>query len=242
MASDELHQSNDQIILDGITASQFRLLVDLLAEWMSTGLVKIRFAPNPVIEFEDNRILPLLKERNLPQNCVPLMKWDVSFMLSGILTGSRGMMISFLTGNANARQPKGSKPPTEKQINAATTARLGYVEQKIVTSDLRKQYAIKDKAKTNLYYGTAWEVVRSQSQNDPTVPVGLTYTTLRIDTLKPSPMRNEEPFSVPFNMLRPSGYESVVLTMTLQDLTDLIESLGNAAKAIKQSIDSEGKQ
>ncbi len=241
MTSEKLHQTDDLAVLDGIKLTEFHLLVDSLSEWISSGIVKIRFSPNANIEFDDSKILPLLKERNLPDNCVPLMKFDISLMLSGILTGSRGMIIGFLVDNANVRQPRGVKPPTEKQIKATTTDRLNYVEQKIVTSDLRKQYAIKNKSKTNLYFGTAWEVVRSQSEDDPTVPVGLVYATLRIDTYKPSLMRNQASFPIAFQALRPGEYDSTVFTMTLQDLTDFIDSLNSAAKAIKQSIDSEGK-
>lgn len=238
MAIDKLQQSDDQVILDNITASQFCLLVDLVEEWIPTGLVKVRFSPNARIEFDDNKILPLLEKRNLPQNCVSLIKLDISFMLTGILTGSRGTMINFLTRNASVKTQKGSKPPTKEQITAATTAHLNYVEQKLITSDLRKQYAIKDKAKTDTYYRTAWEVIRSLSENDSTVPVGLTYATLRIDTLNSSLTESANPFFMPS---KPGEYESVVLTMTLQDLEDLIENLSNAAKAIKQSMDSEEK-
>jgi hypothetical protein len=242
MPAHEIQLSDDQVALDGISAIQFRTLVDSLSEWISNGLVKIRFGPQPQPEFDDNKMATLLKEKNLPQICVSLIKWDIPLMVYGILTGSRGIIINFLSSNAGVRKSKTTKAPTTQQIEATTSARLAYVEEVIVTPGLRKQYAIKDKSKTNLYYSAAWEVVRSQSQSDISVPLGLVYTILRIDTLKPSPKRSDESFIIPINAIKSSELESIALTMTLQDLLDLIENLNHAVKAAKESIDSEAKQ
>jgi hypothetical protein len=235
--------SNDRIVLDGMNAIQFNLFVDLLAEWILNGNVKVRILPEsrPVFEFEENKLFPILKNNNLPEQCIGQLKMDIPFMLYGILTGRRGLIAAFLTNNANSRQPKGVKAPTQKNIQNEVKSRLEYIEQKIVTSDFRRQYVIKSRAKTSVYYGISWEVVRSQSENDITFPVGLTYSTVRIDTLLPSLRQKTDPFFNPFVVPDPTEFESVILTMTLQDLTSLIESLNNAARAIKQSIDSEGK-
>lgn len=242
ISNEQSQQSSDRIEVGDIKPEQFNALIDKLSVWLNDN-VSVQILPKlkPILEFDEKKILSLLKENKLPVDCISQLEFDVPFMLYGILTGKRPMIISILTDKERTQKPKGAK--SEQKIKEEITTRLSYVEEKLVTSDLRKQYTIKNRAKTNIYFGSSWEVVRNQSESDVTIPVGLTYSTFRINMLKPSLNQSEDIF-FPFSLssLLQNNSESIVVTMTLEDLNDLIKNLGNAANAIKQCVNVEGKK
>ncbi len=233
-----------RIALDGILPEQFDQLVSLLVRWISSGKVVVRFImPSTVkLDFDEANISRQLKDNQLPSGCVSQLRYDIPVMLQGILGGHRKAVASFITDNTDISEIKGAPKPGKEQIREEVETRIRCVEEKVVTVDLRRQFAIKNSAKTNTYLGVSWDIVEKRSDSTGSSPPDIVHATVRINAQKPLAMGIEPEIFIPYPYAFP-GYtaelESYILTMTLEDLRDLAEKLGNAIKALKQVVETE---
>lgn len=233
-----------RITLDGIRPEQFDQLVSLLARWISSGEVVVRFTmPSAVkLDFDEASISRQLKDNELPSGCISQLRYDISFMLQGILGGHRKAVASFITDNSSVSEIKGAPKRSKEQIREEVETRIRCVEEKVVTIDLRRQFSIKSSAKTNTYVGVSWDIVEKRSDSTGSTPPDIVHATVRINAQKPRDMGVEPAIFIPYAYAIP-GYmaelESYVLTMTLEDLRDLVEKLGNAVKALRQAMEVE---
>ena len=230
----------DRITLDGITAEQFDQLVTLLAQWIRSEEVVVRFIiPSSVrLEFDEDNISRQLKNSQLPSGCMSQLRFEISFMLQGILGGHRKSVASFIADSSTVSEVKGKPKHSKEQIRAEVETRIRFVEEKIVTSDLRRQFAIKNSAKTNTYLGVSWDVVEKRSDSIRSTPTDLAYATVRITAQTPRPRKRGEIVFMPYMFPGYHGkFEDFVLTMTLEDLRDLAKELGNAAEALTQTME-----
>lgn len=229
---------SERITLDGITPEQFDQLVSLLVGWISSGEVVVRFImPSEVqLEFDEDNISRQLKDNKLPSNCVSQLRSDIPFMLQGILGGHRKAIAGFITDSSTVSEVKGVAKPSKEQVRKEVEARIHCVEEKVVTHNLRRQFAIKGSAKTNTYVGASWDVVEKRSDSTGSILPDVVHATIRITAQKPRPVGVGREIFIPFTI---PGYtaefENYVLTMTLEDLRDLLEKLGNAVKALSQT-------
>ncbi len=234
----------DRITLDGITPEQFDRLVSLLAHWISSGEVVARFTMPSVVklDFDEASISRQLKDKQLPSGCISQLRYDISLMLQGILGGHRKSAASFIADNSSVGEIKGAAKPSKEQIREEVETRIRCVEEKVVTADLRRQFAIKSSAKTNTYVGVSWDIVEKRSDSTGSTPPDIVHATVRINAGKPRAVGIEREIFIPYLYAIP-GYtaelESYVLTMTLEDLRDLVEKLGNAVKALRQAMEVE---
>jgi len=231
-----------RIALDNIQDKEFELLADLVAGWISRGQVKVRFwLPSDLsFDFDEEEIEKELKKHSLPYACLGQMRYDIPVMVFGILSGLRKSVANFLTGVASV--PDGVPQPTGEEIKNEVDARIKCVEDKVVSSGLRRQYAVKHAAKTNTYAGISWDVVEKQGESTVSVGPGLVHATVRIATLNPMGRPTHRESFVPFlrEFLGKGQEEGVTLTMTLEDVRDLVEGLEDCAGALRRAI--EGKE
>lgn len=239
-------QQYGRIALDGIEPKDFDRLVDLLADWIVKGEVNVRFGTSSVVrmDFDAQKIAQKLKKSKLPEEaCIGQLRYEIAFMVSGILTGHRTGVTSFLVANVVIHKRKDAPKPSKEQIRQEITARIQCVEDKIVTADLRRQYAVKTTAKNNTYLGTSWEVVQKRGGSAGAVLPGLAHATVRIDVQKPFLRVGTREFFFPFQLeISPGESEGLTLTMTLEDLQDLATNLERAAKALEEAIEVEKKE
>lgn len=234
----------DRITLDGIRPEQFDQLVSLLVRWISSGEVVVRFImPSAVkLDFDEANISRQLKDKQLPSGCVSQLRYDIPAMLQGILGGHRKAAASFITDNSTISEIKGAPKPGKEQIREEVETRIRFVEEKVVTANLRRQFVIKSSAKTNTYVGVSWDIVEKRSDSTGSTPPDIVHATVRINAQKPRTMEVEPEIFMPYLYAIP-GYaaelESYVITMTLEDLRDLVENLGNAVKALRQAMEVE---
>lgn len=224
-----------RITIDGITPEQFDQLLTLLAQWIRSGDAVVRFlTPSAVkLDFDEDNISRRLKASQLPSGCIPQLRYDIAFMVQGILSGQRKAVASFVTDNSEIGEVKGERKPSKEQIRTEVETRIRYVEEKVVTSDLRRQFAIKDSAKTNTYLSVSWDVVQKRSDITSSILPDLVYATVRIVAQKPRTMESREIFFIPYPIVgRTTEVEDFVVTMTLEDLRELIEKLNDAARAL----------
>lgn len=232
-----------RIALDGIEAEQFDLLVDLLARWISGGEIKVRFrvARTPVLDFDEENIAQQVKNNQLPGACISQLRTDIPLMLFGILAGFRSVVTSFLVAQSEPPERKGAQKASKAQIRQEVVTRIKCVEDKLVTSDLRRQYAVKSTAKTDTYLGVSWDVVEKHGESTGGLPPGLVHATVRIAVEKPAAPGRERGTFLPFVFeFGPAESEGLTLTMTLQDVQDLVENLGKAVKALRQATETKG--
>ncbi len=233
---------SDRITIDGITAEQFEQLVSILSQWIRSGEVVVRFIMPSAVElkFDEDNISRQLKQNELPPGCISALRYDISFMLQGVLGGHRKVITRFLADNSTVSEVKGEPKPRKEQIRTEVDTRLRCVEEKIVTSDLRRRFAIKKSAKTNTYLGVCWDVVHKRSDSTGSMLPDLVHATVRITAQKPSRTGREEEIFIPYAIAGyGQGVEDFVVTMTLEDLRELAEELGNAVRALKQVADTE---
>ncbi|MBI2303166.1 MAG: hypothetical protein HYU86_00265 [Chloroflexi bacterium] len=228
---------SERISLDDIEPQQFDSLVDLLAEWLAQGEVKVRFRMPAQVEldFVEEKVSQQLKSAGLPSACIGQLRLDVPFMLSGILTGYRNAVMRMLADHAKV-SAKGTKP-TRDQITKELTARAQRVEEKLVSAELRRQYVVKRTAKASTYIDTSWEVVEKQQDSVRGSVPKQVYATLRVTAQKPSTRAGDVGFLPPFSfgLLNPPQYDELTLTMTTEDLQDIVDSLSKALNALKQA-------
>lgn len=231
----------DRITLDGITAEQFDQLATLLAQWIRSGEVAVHIIMPPQVrlDFNESNISDLLKKNQLPSGCISQLRTDIPFMLQGILGGQRRGIARFIADNSTPTEAKGKPKPSKEQVKAEVETRIHCVEQKLVTTDLRRQFAIKRLAKNNIYSGVYWDVVEKHDDSTGSTLPNLINATVRIVAQKP-PRREQEQFFIPsiFLGLR-EPVEEFVLTMTLEDLCELVKELGNAEAAIRLIMERE---
>jgi len=212
--------------------------------WISSGEVVVRLTiPSAVkLDFDEANISRQLKDNELPSGCISQLRYDISFMLQGILGGHRKAVASFITDNTDVSGIKGAPKPSKEQIRREVETRIRCVEEKVVTVDLRRQFVIKSSAKTNTYVGVSWDIVEKRSDSSGSTPPDIVHATVRINAQKPRTMGVEPEIFIPYAYAIP-GYaaelESYVITMTLEDLRDLVEKLGNAVKALRQAMEVE---
>ncbi len=233
---------SSQITVGHVGHDEFTRLVDLLASWLTAGLVKVRFRLPAQVSFdfaEDNVSLQLEKH-NLPKACIGQLRHDIPVMVSGILTGYRNMVVSFLASHESAYRTGGSPTPAEDQLRDEVLARIQYVEDRLVTADLRRHYAIKRTSKNSIYLDVSWEVVEKRSESTGSPPANLDYATVRITAQMPSGGQDNVPFLSPliFDIVDTSGTESLTLTMTVEDLSDLLHALNKALTALREVMDT----
>ncbi len=229
-----------RIAIDGITVEQFDQLVTLLAQWIRSEEVVVRFIlPSSVrLEFDEDNISRQLKNSQLPSGCMAQLRFEISFMLQGILGGHRKAVASFIADNSTVSEVKGEPKHSKEQIRGEVETRIRCVEEKIVTSDLRRQFAIKNSAKTNTYLGASWDVVEKRSDSIRSTPTDLAHATVQITAQTPQPTERGEIVFMPYMFSERTGkFENFVLTMTLEDLRDLAKELGNAAEALRQTME-----
>ncbi len=178
----KVSEQGDRIALDGIAPEQFDQLVTLLTQWIRSGEVVVRFImPSSVrLEFDEDNISDNLKKSQLPSGCISQLRLEISFMLQGILGGHRKSVASFIADNSTVSEVKGEPKHSKEQIRAEVEVRISFVEEEIVTSDLRRQFAIKNSAKTNVYFSASWDVVEKRSDSIRSTPTGLAHATIRI--------------------------------------------------------------
>lgn len=234
---------SERIPLDDIEPQQFDSLIDLLAQWLAQGEIKVRFRMPAQVEFVfgEEKISQQLKSAGLPPACSGQLRYDVPFMLSGILTGYRNSVTRMLADHVKVSAKAGSPKPTKPQITQEVAARTQRVEERIVSAELRHQYAVKLTAKANTYIDTSWEVVEKQQDSTPGSLPKQTYATLRVTAQKPSTRAGDvgSLFPFGFDFLNPPQYDELTLTMTTEDLQDLLESVSKALGALKQASSPE---
>lgn len=231
----------DRITLDGINPEQFDQLVTLLAQWIRSGEVTVHLImPSRVrFDFNESNISDLLKKNQLPSGCISQLRTDIPFMLQGILGGQRRAIARFIANNSTPTKAKGKPKSSEQEVRAEVETRIHCVEQKLVNTDLRRQFAIKRSSKNNIYSGVYWDVVEKHDDSTGSTLPNLTNATVRIVAQKP-PGREQEQFIIPFMLpgLR-EPVEEFVLTMTLEDLRELAKELGKAEAAIRRVMERE---
>lgn len=238
----KVSEQGDRIIIDGITPEQFDQLVNLLVGWIAQGEVVVRFVmPLGVkLDFDEDNISRNLKEKQLPSNCISQLRNDIPFMLQAILGGHRKAVARFIADSSTASEVKSAPKPTKEQMREEVDIRIRHVEKEVITSDLRRQFAIKSSAKTNTYFSVSWDIIEKRSDSTSSMPPDIVQATVRLNAQKPVATVVERQIFIPFAM---PGYgaefENYVLTMTLQDLLDLIKELGNAVKALSQAMEVE---
>lgn len=240
----KVSDKSDRITLDGITPEHFDQLITLLTQWIRSGEVVVRFIRTTVVQldFDEDNISRQLKNNKLPSGCISQLRLDIAIMLQGILGGLRKAVASFITDNSTVSEVKGKPKKSEEQIRAEVETRIRCVEETIVTSDLRRQFAIRKSAKTNTYVGVSWDVVEKRSDSTGSILPDLVHATVRITAQKPRATEREEAIFIPYQYLIrgvTADIEDFVLTMTQEDLCDLAEKLGNAVKALRQAMEVE---
>lgn len=231
----------DRITLDGINPEQFDQLATLLAQWIPGGKVRVQLImPRRVrLDFDQGKISRLLKKNELPSGCISQLNSDIPFMLQGILYGQRGTIARFVAENSAITEVKGKPKPSKQQARAEVETRIHCIEQKLVTTDLRRQFAIKRSAKNNTYLDVYWDVVEKHDDSTGSTLPHLASATVRLVAQKP-PTREQEELFMPFYplALMPPN-EEFVLTMTMEDLRELMKELGNAEAAIRRIMERE---
>ncbi|MGB2798913.1 MAG: hypothetical protein WBC82_03610 [Dehalococcoidia bacterium] len=246
MASPKSKESrpSGRIAIDGINAEQFEQLADLLKEWIARGEVKVQLImPSSVeLDFDEDNISRKLKQNSLPSGCIPQLKYEIKFMLQGILGGHRKAIAEFITENVSIKESKDQPKPSKASIKEEVEIRIRYIEEKVVTQALRHQFLIKSSAKTNNYIGVSWDIVEKRSDSTGSMPPDLVHATVLITAQKPRIKRAMEPFFVPFGIFGYGAsldFENLIITMTLEDLQDMAGKLENAAEALRKAIGTE---
>lgn len=232
----------DRITLDGINPEQFDQLATLLAQWIRGGKVTVQLIrPSQVrLDFNQGKISALLKKNELPSGCISQLRSDIPFMIQGILGGQRRTLARFLAENSTITEVKGKPKPRKEQARAEVETRIHCIEQKLVTTDLRREFAIKRSAINNTYSDVYWDVVEKHDDSTGSTLPHLASATVRLVTQKP-PAREQEGLFVPFYppwLMTPNN-EEFVLTMTMEDLRKLMKELGNAEAAIRRIMERE---
>ena len=236
-----------RIPLDDITPEQFNQLVGLVSHWVARGEVSFRFwLPSGVaFDFDEDSISRQLISHQLPDSCMSQLKHDIPVMIGAILTGHRNSVVRFLANHSELPESEEASQTTREQIRGEVLARIKSVEEKIVTAELRQRFAIKSSAKTSVYTDVTWEVVRKQSVSDGTTPSNLTYATIRIVGQKPSTIWAEPQAYLPLPLLigtsPSSDVDTIALTMSLEDILELKDSLEKASKALMEVMQGEGE-
>jgi hypothetical protein len=236
------YKQSERITLDGITPGQFDQLVTLLAERICGGEVTLRIIiPREIrLVFNEDKISALLKKKGIPSDCMSQIRTDIPLMLQGILGGRRKAVANFLAENSAPPKAKDERQPSKEQVRAEVETRISCVEQKLVTADLRRQFAIKKSANNNTYVCVYWDIVEKCEDSTGIILSNLTSATVRIVARKPFTMEEEKTFFIPFllpGLEKPN--EEFVLTMTREDLHELIKELSNAEEAIKRTMEKE---
>lgn len=198
--------------------------------------VRVGMPPRVILEFDRESISGHLKAHQLPDDCLSWLHHEIPYMLTAILGGKRTITARYLSHTV-ARDSEEEPSASEEQIRNEFTARMEYVEDKLVTESLRHQYSIKQTSKTNVYSDMTWEVVQKQAESTGGAPPNLTYATVRITAHKPSPDGNELPVFVqlPFSLGLQSDDDALTISMALEDIRDLKAKLDEAAEALSNA-------
>jgi len=234
----------DRIPLDGIEPEEFAQLVELLAAWIVKGEVKVRFRfPSMVVfDFSEENISQQLERQKLPKACLPQLTHDIPIMLSGILTGHRNSVTAFLLDHAAIPRSKGAAKPKKQEIREEILSRIQSVEDKVLSAELRRQYAAKRTSKNSIYLDASWDIVEKRDESTGNPPSNLVYATVRISAQRPLSNTHALSFFSPFilDLTDTPFADSLTLTMTLEDLKDLAETLEKASKSLKREMASDG--
>ena len=234
------YKQSERITLDGITPRQFDKLATLLAELIHGGEVMVRIIiPREIkLVFNEDKISDLLKKKRIPSAGISQMRMEIPLMLQGILSGRRKAMAGFIAENTTPPKVKGERQPSKEQVRAEVETRISCVEAKLVTADLRRQFVIKKSANNNTYLCVYWDIVEKCEDNTGTILPNLTSATVRIVSRKPFTIEEERTLFIPFQIPgieRES--EELVITMTREDLHELIKELSNAEEVIKRRME-----
>ncbi len=233
---------SDRTSLGQIAPEQFDRLMDLLKGWVFSDSVRIRvnpsaFGPFGVISlnYEENEITKQLEEHQLPKTCVSQLRFYVPLMLFGILSGQRNYVAGLIADHEN---PEGESDLDPEKVRNEISARIRIIEESIASAELKRQYAIKSTANNPVFLQASWEVLEKRNMDGGPPLSNLIFANLRIQAQKPTRMGSAEShfvFDVP-------GFESLTITMTLEDIKDLSESIESLMNAIKQATPGESEQ
>lgn len=239
-------QPSARITIDGITAEQFDKLVGLLTEWITRGEVRIRLImPSSIeLEFDEANISRQLKQKRLPQGCLSQFRNDIPYMLRGILEGRRGFYTELIASYSAVKGSKDQLKPSKKQIREEVEVRIRQIEEKVVTPALRNQFAIKRSATSDNFVDVSWAIDQKRIDSTGSAPPDLVHATVRITTQKPQVKIAREELFIPFpfdfpGVTRYREIQDFIITMTLEDLQDMADKLGNAVKALRRVMEPE---
>lgn len=226
---------SERIALDGVEPNQFDQLIDLLVGWIADNVVRVAIKPPTRISlnYDSDSLVAELKDHDLPESIVTQLESDIPLMLSGILSGNRNTATRFLIGHEH--QDEASDSEVENKRNEVSI-RIQLVEEKVASAEIRRQFSIKRNAKSNVLTETSWEVSEKRSEDHGVPLSNLTYATLRIEAQTPPTSLDREldiPFSI--NIFNPPKMDVMTLTLTLDDVEELMDVLGKIASALKQS-------
>ncbi len=237
----KMHPQHERISLEGLSPEHFEKLVLLVTNWIRDDFITLRLiVPSQVrLEFKEKNILELLKSNGLPPMCAGQVRDQIPMMIGSILSGQKRLAVRVIMDTTTIPKITGETKPTKEQIREEIEARLQFVEDKIITAELRRQYAIKVSAKNSIYADVFWEVVEKCDDDSEGVLPKLVSATIRIVAQKPLP-RGSADFFTPY--MFPAIIDSsneLTLTMTLEDLQALSKALANATTAVRRKIEKE---
>lgn len=232
---------NERTSLGRVASDEFDRFIDLVVAWVSSDAVRIRVNPATLgpfdivsLKFDENDISSQLEEHQLPTTCVAQLRFYVPLMLYGILSGQRNNVTRLIADHEDSDNGSGLDID---QVRNEISTRTQVVEEKIVSAELKRQYAIKSSANNPVLLESSWEVLEKKNTDGGLPLSGLMFANLRIQIQKPSRGAGLESHFV-FDSPR---VDSVTITMTIEDLLDLSESVEGLMSAMKQAIQSESE-